>query len=195
MARGGQRKADGPSKKATRSNFKSLPPSEIEEIPPMPKASEWVTLAHILQAKAAGVDLKQRNPKDQAIYDQEIDESIIDEVDWSQPVKDWWVDIWSSPMSNEFVHSDIHGLYMACFYFEESLNPHYKPSDRIAFAKQFENSVKNYGLNPSARESLRWQVSQGQAAQQRTSQLRAAAGAGKEYKGEDTLGDFYEGFG
>lgn len=191
MARGGARKADGPSKKAGRSNFKALSPSEIEEIPPMPDKSQWASLEQIMKAKANDVDPKKRNAADQAAYDQEdpLDDGEI-ELEWSQPVQDWWQDIWSSPMSNEFVQSDIHGLYMACYYFEESLNPFYKATDRIAFAKQFENTVKNYGLNPSARETLRWTVSQGQAAQQRTNQMRAAAGKGVELAG-DSLADLY----
>lgn len=178
MARGGARKADGPSKKAGRSNFKTLEVSDIVEIPAMPDPRDWIGPPRMVTQpkdkesravlEAGGID------PDEAI--KETDDEL--EVDWYEPVKNWWHDIWSSPMSGEFVDSDIHGLYLACYYMHESLNPFYKSGDRIAWAKQFEAAIKNFGLNPSARESLRWQVAQGSAAQSRTNQIRAAASAG-----------------
>lgn len=172
MARGGQRKADGPSRKGVKSQFKTLRENELTEIPPMPDADDWVSLTALLG--------KKRTDKDQRTVD-EFEAALQEEegpAQWAGPVVDWWQDIWSSPMAGEFVDSDVHGLYLACYYFHESLNPFYKASDRIAFAKQFENSIKNYGLTPSARESLRWQVAQGAAAQNRTQQIRAGLSQG-----------------
>lgn len=190
MARGGPRKADGPSKKGVKSNFKTLTENDLVEIPPMPDASDWVSLTALLG--------KKRTDKDQRTVD-EFESALLEEdgeIEWAGPVVDWWQDIWSSPMANEFVDSDIHGLYLACYYFHESLNPFYKASDRIAFAKQFENAIKNYGLTPSARESLRWQVAQGAAAQNRTQQIRAGLSQGSydESVGGD-MSDLYSEYG
>lgn len=98
--------------------------------------------------------------------------------EWFEPVVQWWNDIWTSPMSNEFVDSDIHGLYLACYYLHESLNPWYKLTERLTAAKMFEATVKNYGLNPSSREQLRWSVAQGTAAQNRTNHLRKSMSDG-----------------
>lgn len=187
---GSPRNADGQSKSAKKPNFRQLVESEITEIPPMPNPHNWINMPSFQSMK--------RKKEDQALLESEgIDpdaepEFDDDDIDWAQPVKDWWVDIWSSPMANEFVDSDIHGLYLACYYFNESLNAFYKPGDRIAWAKQFENSIKNYGLTPSARESLRWQVAQGTAAQSRTNQLRAAVSAGQQV---EDYGDLYTQYG
>ena len=87
------------------------------------------------------------------------------EPQWAKPVVKWWNDIWTSPMSQEFVESDIHGLYMACVYLHESLNPYYKVAERLKNAQAWETTIAKYGLTPTARESLRWQVAQGTQAQ------------------------------
>jgi hypothetical protein len=149
MARGGPRKADGASKKKVMQKILEADPNA--EVPPMPKASEWIP--------APG------GPAE------ETEEDF--EPDWAEPVKAWWKSIWESPMSAEFVNSDIHGLYMACVYLHESLNPYYKISERIKSSQAWEAAIKNYGLTPTSRESLRWAVSQGTQAQNRTNQLRA----------------------
>lgn len=153
MARGGPRKAGGPSKKKI--TIKHLEDRSDAEVPAMPDPNHWIPA-----------------PQGPA------EETEVDfEAEWSPAVVAWWEDIWTSPMSSEFVDSDIHGLYMACVYLHESLNPFYKISDRVKNAQAWEATIKNYGLTPTARESLRWQVAQGTQAQNRTNQLRAQAKA------------------
>lgn len=149
MARGGPRKADGPSKKKI--TVKRLEDRSDAEVPAMPEAKHWIP-----------------SPQGPA---EETEDGF--EPEWSPVVVAWWEDIWTSPMSSEFVDSDIHGLYVACVYLHESLNPFYKLSERLKSSQAWENAIKNYGLTPTARESLRWQVAQGTQAQNRTNQLRA----------------------
>lgn len=97
-------------------------------------------------------------------------------VDWSPVVKSWWRDIWTSPMSQEFViPADLHGLYLGCFYLQRSIDPNLKTSDQNAMAKSFESVQKQYGLTPQARNTLKWQVAQGESAQKRTDSLRKTA--------------------
>lgn len=153
MARGGPRKADGPSKRKVMQTV--LINREDAEVPPMPDPHEWLPAPN-------GSD------DDDDFYDPEFD--------WAEPVKQWWNDIWTSPMSSEFVASDIHGLHVACVYLHESLNPYYKLAERLKASNAWENAIKNYGLTPTSRESLRWAVSQGEQAQNRTNQLRSQAG-------------------
>ena len=149
MARGGPRKAGGPSKKKV---FQKVLEDQSEaEVPPMPNAEDWIPV-----------------PQGPA------EETELDfEPQWAKPVQEWWRSIWTSPMSSEFVDSDIHGLYMACVYLHESLNPYLKVADRIKHAQAWESTIAKYGLTPTARESLRWQVAQGTQAQNRTDQLRS----------------------
>lgn len=155
MARGGPRKADGPSKKKVMQ--KVLEEIENPDIPPMPDPKDWIP--------APSSPQEEGEPAEKF------------EPEWANPVVAWWNSIWSSPMSSEFVESDVHGLYVACVYLHESLNPFYRVQDRIKSAQAFEATIKNYGLTPTSRESLRWAVSQGTQAQNRTNQLRAQAKA------------------
>ena len=94
--------------------------------------------------------------------------------DWYDPVKTWWDSAHSSPMSSEFTDSDIHGLYLACMYLHESLNPRYKVAERLKLATAWESTIKNYGLSPYSRQNLKWSISQGEQAAKRTEELRAS---------------------
>lgn len=149
MARGGPRKAGGPSKKKIM--VKHLEDRSEAEVPEMPDPNHWI-------------------PRPQGPIEETDDDF---EPEWSPAVVAWWEAIWTSPMSSEFVESDIYGLYMACVYLNESLNPYYKVADRVKNSQAWEATIKNYGLTPTARESLRWQVAQGTQAQNRTNQIRA----------------------
>lgn len=146
------------------------------EIPPMPDPAKWV-------------------PAPQGpVEDTEPDF----EPQWASPVVDWWQSIWTSPMSSEFVDADIHGLYMACVYLHESLNPYYRVADRLKNAQAWEKAIASYGLSPTSRSSLKWSISQGEQAQSRTNQLRAQAKAQTRTEagaGSDKIVDLYKKFG
>ncbi|WNY15106.1 terminase small subunit [Rhodococcus phage MacGully] len=109
------------------------------EIPEMPPAEDWLV---------PPMGLESDHP-----------------TEWSKAVQRWWNDIWSSPMSNEFHDSDIHGLYLACFYLQQTLNPYIPFKDRLAASKAYETSVRNYGLTPMSRRSLQWEIERVEAAQ------------------------------
>ncbi|AYD82089.1 minor tail protein [Gordonia phage Turuncu] len=111
------------------------------DIPTLPPAEEWLQTIEEITASAVMADAPPPEHRD-----------------WPEPVKRWWNDIWSSPMSNEFVHSDIHGLYLACFYMAQVLNPALKMSDRISASKAYETQVRNFGLNPMSRRTLQWEI-------------------------------------
>jgi len=153
MTTGRPRKPGGRADKKDPRKTVILENREDAEIPEMPKASDWLPLPPYLEGE-------------------EVEE---EEVDWCDPVKSWWHDIWASPMASEFVQSDIHTLHVACVYLHEGLNPYYKLSDRLKSLTSFESTIKNFGLTPVSRENLRWAVSQGEQAQNRTNQLRSQA--------------------
>lgn len=117
---------------------------ENPEIPPMPDPLEYVPSPF-----PVGSDL-------------------YSEPAWFKAVVDWWEDIWSSPMSSEFSDSDIHGLYIGCVLFQESINPMNKITERMAAYTKFEGVVRNYGLNPMARRALQWEIDRGDSADKRT---------------------------
>lgn len=180
MAQGGPRKAGGPSKKGTKSKVTLLTARDSADIPPMPDPEVYIPFP--------GGD-----PAVQGGMDSNFDESFTGDLtpQWNSAVERWWNAIWTSPMSSEFIESDIHGLYLACVYMHEGLNPFNKPGDRLSFMKAYEAAVKNFGLTPSARESLKWQVAQGTAAQNRTDLLRSQA-AEKRHKSAGSVTDLYK---
>ncbi|ATN89522.1 minor tail protein [Gordonia phage Kabluna] len=105
-------------------------------------------------------------------------DSPIADREWPKPVVAWWNDIWSSPMSSEFVDSDIHGLYLACFYMSQVLNPWLKMSDRISASKAYETQVRNFGLNPMSRRTLQWEIERTEEAQARGRKRRSSTPPG-----------------
>lgn len=151
MARGGARKAGGPSKKGAKAAVKILTPVDAtpSDIPPLPEYHDYFIPLPGREDPADG--------------------------EWFKAVQDWWDSIWLSPMTREWLASDIHTLYQAAALLQESLNPFYKLGDRIKAQKAHQEILKMYGLTPLAREQLRWSVAQGEAAATRTNQLRAAA--------------------
>lgn len=150
MARGRKAKHGG-LRPDQRKPGKILETDGEKVVPPMPDPEDWIPVP--------------QSPAEEGEADFE--------PQWAKPVVKWWNDLWSSPMSSEFVDSDIHGLYMACVYMHESLNPYLRVADRIKNAQAWESTIAKYGLTPTARESLRWQVAQGTQAQNRTDQLRS----------------------
>lgn len=196
MARGGPRKADGASKKGSKATvtlLKAVDPSEVE-IPPMPPAADFIGLPTLQTNQRGGNDDRTMQSAGIEPHPNNADPFDEDEMvpEWNPAVVRWWHDIWSSPMSSELVKSDIHGLYLGCYYLHESLNPFYKLTDRTNAAKAFENTLKNYGLTPSARETLRWQVAQGESAQRRTDQIRSSMSAGKKNENRNSVQDMYK---
>lgn len=197
MARGGPRKADGASKKGSKATVTLLKQPEDGEIqiPPMPPAQDFIGLPEIQTNQRGSNDTQTMKDAGIDPYHKERDTSFDEEElvpEWNPAVVRWWNDIWSSPMASELVKSDIHGLYLGCYYLHESLNPFYKLTDRTNAAKAFENTLKNYGLTPSAREGLRWQVAQGTAAQKRTDQIRSSMSAGGKYEKKGSVEDMYK---
>lgn len=149
-------KPAGTAQRRNKSSTKaSLKLTVDHEVPALPTASDWFPV----------------DPTDPA--------SVIfpgtddGELRWPAPVTRWWNDIWGSPMSNEFVHSDIQGLYLAAFYLAQALNPFAKLSDRLSAGKAHEACIRNYGLNPMARRTLQWEIERVSEAQSRGAKRRA----------------------
>ena len=153
MTMGRPRKPGGRADKKDPRKTTILENNDEAEVPEMPHAADWL-------------------PIPEHLLDDGVEEN---DIEWCEPVKAWWHDIWTSPMASEFVKSDIHTLHVACVYLHEGLNPYYKLSDRLKSLSSFEATIKNFGLTPVSRENLRWAVSQGEQAQNRTNQLRSQA--------------------
>ena len=87
MARGRKAKPGG-LRPEQRKPGKILESQDEAKVPPMPNPEDWIPVPQS-PAEEGEVDF---------------------EPQWAKPVVQWWNDIWTSPMSQEFVESDIHGL-------------------------------------------------------------------------------------
>ena len=91
-------------------------------------------------------------------------------------------------MAGEFVEADRHPLYMAAAHLAQSLDPELKPAERLKSAQQWEAALRNFGLQPSARESLRLAIGQAEIASKRTDEIRATKAAPKKVSENDPQG-------
>lgn len=92
------------------------------------------------------------------------------EIPWNPLTLDWWVDLWESPMSNEFDHSDRHGLYRLATLIDNFWrNPRADTHSEVRLAQ------KDYGLTPMDRRRLEWTIESADEARAKGDKRRAAA--------------------
>lgn len=147
------------------------------------------------KAKIGGLRPDQRKPVKELLPNEnaEIPElpdplEYIGKEEWPKPVRDWWESVWLSAMANEYQPSDIHSLYMGAVHLAQSLDADARPADRLKCAQQWEAALRNFGLQPSARESLRWAIGQAEIASKRTDEIRATKVAPKKVSENDPQG-------
>lgn len=143
------------------------------DIPPMPPAEDWLPSVFGDQGQSDDADASKAY------------EML---TQWSPAVIRWWESIWSSPMSNEYHEADIHQLYLACFYLQQTLNPFAKITERLAAAKQHEAQVARFGLNPMSRRSLQWEIERSEEAMLKGKKRAAKDTEREEAKNEHMLG-------
>jgi hypothetical protein len=134
------------NKSSTRATLKERTEEELEavEIPPLPAR-------HILtKNKKSG-------------------EEVYVEKPWNPLTLEWWVDLWESPMSDEFHTSDRHGLYrLAALIDNFWMNPRSDTHAEVRLAQ------KDYGLTPMDRRRLEWTFEQADEAKAKGDKRRAA---------------------
>jgi hypothetical protein len=101
-------------------------------------------------------------------------------VPWREETLEWWDDVWSSPMSNEFVDADFHGLFRLAMLVDVFYcDPTSKNHAEVRIAQQA------YGLTPYDRRRLEWTVEQTEDAKERGAQRRRMAQAPQHAPHED----------
>lgn len=87
-------------------------------------------------------------------------EGCVKEVEWNPMTLEWWADLWPSPMAEEYLDSDIHGLYRLALLIDNFWeNPDSKTHAEVRLAQQA------YGLTPLDRRRLEWSVENTKKAQ------------------------------
>ena len=74
-------------------------------------------------------------------------------VGWRPEVREWWDDLWQSPMASEYVQADIHALLMLA-----DLMDRYWREPTAALATEIRLQRQAFGLTPIDRRRLQWEV-------------------------------------
>lgn len=95
---------------------------------------------------------------------------------WHKMTREWWKDVWASPMAPEFDNSDKHGLFLLAllvdnFWCAESA------AARIALSSEIRLQSVRFGLSPIDRFRLQWQIEATGEAQDKGKRRRNATAA------------------
>jgi hypothetical protein len=102
---------------------------------------------------------------------------------WRVETIAWWRDIWKSPMSPEFIKSDIHQLYILADlidqYWRESST---KKGPSTALATEVRLQRQCFGLTPIDRRRLEWEIEKAEGANVKGQKRRNEGRKLKNYK-------------
>ena len=88
--------------------------------------------------------------------------------DWQPMTRDWWADLWASPMAAEFHESDRHALFILAALVDQFW---LEPSNALAAEIRLQRQA--FGLTPYDRRRLEWTIESADEAKDRGRQRRA----------------------
>jgi hypothetical protein len=74
--------------------------------------------------------------------------------------RDWWRDVWASPMASQYTEPDRHGLAMLCVLVEDYWTAE-DAKGRRELAGEIRQQGVRFGLSPIDRRRLQWSIPQG----------------------------------
>ena len=81
---------------------------------------------------------------------------------WHKLTREWWADMWASPMSREYHSSDRHALYILAALVDQFwIDPNQKLAGEIRLQRQA------FGLTPYDRRRLEWTIETTEDAKER----------------------------
>lgn len=82
--------------------------------------------------------------------------------DWHPLTRAWWRSIWRSPMSAEWLPSDLHGLVLLA-----DLRDRYWTKPTVMLAGEIRQQEARFGLSPIDRRRLQWTIERVEEAQRK----------------------------
>lgn len=79
--------------------------------------------------------------------------------EWHELTRQWWADIWASPMSPEWDSSDLHGVFVLAAVYDDIWTGE-SAKDRQNAAGEYRLQRKDFGLTPYDRRRLEWTIEQ-----------------------------------
>lgn len=93
--------------------------------------------------------------------------------EWHALTLAWWRDVWRSPMADEYLRSDEHGLTMLAVL----VNAYWlEPSTKLLSEIRLQGGL--FGLTPIDRRRLQWEVSRAETAERRRAPATPRPAAG-----------------
>lgn len=83
-------------------------------------------------------------------------------IEWHPMTREWWKDLWASPMASEYHTSDRHGLFVLATLMNQFWN---EPSQ--ALAAEIRLQRVSFGLTPYDRRRLEWTIEAAEDAKSR----------------------------
>lgn len=103
---------------------------------------------------------------------------------WHPQTREFWADVWASPMAPEYDDSDKHGLFILAVLVDGFWEkPHWTAAAEIRLQRQC------FGLTPIDRRRLQWEIERGDAAEEKTARRRSSVTAKPD--DDETAGDPY----
>lgn len=111
----------------------------------------------------------------------ELGPEIIDgqpiERDWHPLTRQWWVDVWTSPMSKEWhPATDMHNVFAAALHYNDMWRAT-SAADRQKADAAFQKREAALGLTPYDRRRLEWTIATAEDATSRSARRRQAGEA------------------
>jgi hypothetical protein len=104
--------------------------------------------------------------------------------EWDPMTVAWWIDLWASPMSNEYHESDQHALFMLAALMDDFWTTD-TPGRRKALSEEIRLSRQAFGLTPYDRRRLEWTIESAEESKDRGRQRRSRQGAAQPKTGDD----------
>ena len=76
-----------------------------------------------------------------------------DDTEWDRRTRAWWRDVWASPMAEEYLDADLHGLFILA-----ELIDRFWEEPTSALAAEIRLQRQCFGLTPMDRRRLQWEV-------------------------------------
>jgi hypothetical protein len=84
---------------------------------------------------------------------------------WHALTREWWRDVWASPMAREYDHSDRHGLAMLAVLVDQLWSGEVATREIMP---EIRLQGQRFGLSPLDRRRLQWEIDRGDEAEGRT---------------------------
>lgn len=93
------------------------------------------------------------------------------EQGWHELTREWWADVWSSPMAAEWDESDLHNVLIAAAVYDDMWTAE-TPKERKDAASEYRLQRVDLGLSPYSRRRLEWTIESADEARDRGRQRR-----------------------